>query len=230
MKIKFTKKVRTKLQQMGFMTLLSGRKYVHPEVRFEMPCSLLEVEFADVPIEIGAFSYVGRGFRYYSPLKIGRFCSIAEDVKIGLHSHPTDRVSTSPYFYAKKWNWNGKNRPWNQAFEEMGMLEEYNEAAQPVEIGHDVWIGANACIKGGIKIGDGAIVACGAVVTKDVAPFSIVGGVPAHLIKMRQIESKPSYFGPAYVRDICGTLTQRDFAQFLPLKKRIRNFFKNENS
>ena len=53
------------------------------------------------------------------------------------------------------------------------------------EIGNDVWIGEHATIKAGVKIGDGAIVASGAVVTKDVPPYAIVGGVPARLIRMR---------------------------------------------
>ena len=56
---------------------------------------------------------------------------------------------------------------------------------EDVIIGSDVWIGSNAVILKGIKIGDGAIVAAGAVVTKDVAPYTIVGGCPAKYIKTR---------------------------------------------
>src|SRR5690606_29947135 len=54
-----------------------------------------------------------------------------------------------------------------------------------VKIGNDVWIGEDAIIMGGVKIGDGAIIAARAVVTKDVPPYSIYGGVPAKLIKYR---------------------------------------------
>jgi acetyltransferase-like isoleucine patch superfamily enzyme len=54
----------------------------------------------------------------------------------------------------------------------------------PVKIGNKVWIGANATILPGIKIGDGAIIAAGAVVTKDIAPLTVVGGVPAKVIKV----------------------------------------------
>lgn len=54
-----------------------------------------------------------------------------------------------------------------------------------VRIGNDVWIGANAVILPGVTVGDGAVIAAGAVVTKDVKPYSIVGGVPAKLIKYR---------------------------------------------
>lgn len=53
------------------------------------------------------------------------------------------------------------------------------------EIGNDVWIGTNAFIVAGVKIGDGAVVGAGAVVTKDVAPYAVVGGVPARVIRYR---------------------------------------------
>lgn len=55
----------------------------------------------------------------------------------------------------------------------------------PVKIANDVWIGANCVITPGVSIGEGAVIAAGSVVTKDVAPYAIVGGVPANLIKMR---------------------------------------------
>ena len=54
-----------------------------------------------------------------------------------------------------------------------------------MNIGNDVWIGANAMILGGITIGDGAIIGAGAVVTKDIPPYAIVGGIPARIIRYR---------------------------------------------
>ena len=60
---------------------------------------------------------------------------------------------------------------------------------KPVHIGNDVWIGQNVLLKGGIRIGDGAIIAMGAVITKDVPPFAIVGGVPARVIRYRFSQS-----------------------------------------
>lgn len=123
---------------------------------------------------IGKFSYIGNRSNI-SYCLIGRYCSIASDVKIGLGIHPINFVSTSPLFYSNKnvfrKKWTGENLK----------VTEYRQ----VIIGHDVWIGANAIVMGGVKIGNGAIIGAGAVVTKDVPPFSIVGGVPARIIKYR---------------------------------------------
>jgi acetyltransferase-like isoleucine patch superfamily enzyme len=69
----------------------------------------------------------------------------------------------------------------NPVIVEQNIFEEF-----PITyIGHDVWIGAKAILKTGVTIGNGAIVAAGAVVTSDVAPYSIVGGIPAKLIRYR---------------------------------------------
>jgi acetyltransferase-like isoleucine patch superfamily enzyme len=125
-------------------------------------------------VQIGDYSYIG----YNSSISlctIGRFCSIASGVIIGLGRHPVHFVSTSPAFYN---NHSVLGTQWANA--NIGFLE-----SQPVKIGNDVWIGANAIIMGGITIGDGSVIGAGAVVTKDVEPYTIVGGVPAKLIRQR---------------------------------------------
>lgn len=66
-----------------------------------------------------------------------------------------------------------------------GKIFEAGHAPAKIIIGNDVWIGANCIITAGVKIGEGAVVAAGSVVTKDVLPFTIVGGVPAKIIKER---------------------------------------------
>lgn len=125
--------------------------------------------------QIGRFTYIGpRSF--FSHTTIGRFCSIALDVKCGLGNHPTAQfVSTHPMFY------NATLRPAQVTFAD----RDYFQEVKPVTIGHDVWIGANTIIMDGITIGDGSIIASGCVVTKDVEPYSIVGGVPGRLIRKR---------------------------------------------
>jgi acetyltransferase-like isoleucine patch superfamily enzyme len=122
--------------------------------------------------EIGDFSYVSANSRIRDA-KIGKFCSIGSGVKIVLGKHPTNFVSTHPAFYSN-------NKPF-LTFSNGMHYDEYSG----VIIGNDVWIAEDAIITGGVKIGDGAIIAARAVVTKDVEPYSIVGGVPAKHIKFR---------------------------------------------
>ena len=111
---------------------------------------------------------------------IGRFCSIAQDVKNSLGVHPitSPYVSTSPMFFSLR-KQTGKTFAKKQLFDEL---------KDPIEIGHDCWIGQGVFIVGGVKIGTGAVVLAGAVVTKDVPPYSIVGGVPAKVVKYRYDE------------------------------------------
>lgn len=123
---------------------------------------------------VGSYSYFGSNCRVHY-VSIGKFCSIGSDVKIGLSNHPTQTfVSTSPYFYLPVLNG-------HQTFVDKTF---YNPNKQII-IGNDVFIGANVLINDGVTIGDGAVIAAGAVVVKDVAPYGIVGGVPAKEIKKR---------------------------------------------
>lgn len=121
---------------------------------------------------IGDYSYINSNARIRNTV-IGKFCSIGPGVKIELGSHPTYFVSTHPVFYAN-------NKPF-KTFATHGYFQEDKQ----VVIGNDIWIGENALILGGVTIGDGAIIAAGSVVTKDVDPYAIVGGVPARTIKHR---------------------------------------------
>ena len=112
---------------------------------------------------------------------IGSFCSIAADVQIGLSQHPTDHLTTHPMTY---------KTPFLTAFEMMMPALRKRGAndftiTSKCVIGNDVWLGSRAMIMDGVTIGDGAIVAAGAVVTRDVPPYAIVGGVPAKVIKYR---------------------------------------------
>ena len=121
---------------------------------------------------IDDYSYIGRNGLIIKT-KIGKFCSIADDCKIGCASHPIHWGSTSSVFHKGK-NILGKNF---SEFEHISNKETI--------IGNDVWIGNNVLIKDGITIGDGAIIGMGSVVTKDVEPYSIVGGTPAKIIRYR---------------------------------------------
>jgi len=130
--------------------------------------------------KIGKFSYFN-GSNMVRNCEIGRYCLVAHGAHIGLTSHPTKKlVSTHPFFY--------KNDG-NEIFKSFGYTDKkYFEEETSTEIGNDVWVGTNALIKSGLKIGDGAVIGAGAVVTKDVKPYAIVAGVPAKLIRYRFTE------------------------------------------
>ena len=117
--------------------------------------------------------------------KIGRFCSIAPYVKCnpGIHPMTSPHVSTSPCFFSLN-KQNGKTYAISQKFDEFA----YTENGYGVEIGNDVWLCENIFLNGGVKIGDGAVVLAGAVVTKDIPPYAIVGGVPAKILRYRYDE------------------------------------------
>jgi acetyltransferase-like isoleucine patch superfamily enzyme len=121
---------------------------------------------------IADYSYINSEARIRNTV-MGKFCSIGPGVKIELGNHPINFVSTHPVFYSI-------NKPF-RTFADDNYFEEYTS----VFIGNDVWIGENALIPGGINIGNGAVITAGAVVTKDIEPYSIVGGVPAKLIRYR---------------------------------------------
>ncbi len=124
---------------------------------------------------MGFGSYIA-GYSYIHA-KIGRFSSIGVEVRTANGTHPftTPYATTSPVFFSTK----------KQAMRTFTTVQRFDEDLPPVEIGNDCWIGDKVEIVGGKKIGDGAVVLSCAMVTKDVPPFAIVGGVPAKIIKYR---------------------------------------------
>lgn len=108
---------------------------------------------------------------------IGSFVSIANGVVIGGGRHPMEWVGMSPVFYAGRDSVKAK------------FATHAREPARRVSVGHDVWIGRSAIVLPGVKIGDGAVVGAGAVVTKPVPPYAIVAGNPGHVLRYRFSES-----------------------------------------
>lgn len=115
--------------------------------------------------------------------KIGRYCSIGHKVTVLTGTHPSHKfVSTHPTFFSLGLQ-NGTTYVSKQKFKEKIYADENNKYG--CIIGNDVWIGYNATIMGGCTIGDGAIVAAGALVKENVEPYTIVAGQPARVIGTR---------------------------------------------
>lgn len=124
----------------------------------------------------------------YVKTKVGRYCSIASNSMIIVGEHPTTKyVALHPSFYSGR-------AIAGLSFEHKSFENEYKQLPDGFycSIGNDVWIGTGAMIYGGVTVNDGAIVAAGAIVTKDVPPYSIVAGVPAKVIKYRFNEKQIS--------------------------------------
>jgi phosphonate metabolism protein (transferase hexapeptide repeat family) len=125
--------------------------------------------------EIGDYSYCDRSCDIANAT-VGKFANIASFVRIGATDHPLDRASLHHFMYRSA-------SYWPDAEDDAEWFAK--RRARRVVIGHDTWIGHNAQIKPKVMIGHGAVVAAGAVVTKDVPDYAIVAGVPAKVIRMR---------------------------------------------
>ena len=151
-------------------------------------CSLINSTFG-AWVEIGADTRVANShFGDYSycdrmcdiaNAEIGKFANIASSVRIGATDHPMEKASLHHFLYrsASYWEDAEDDADWFQ-----------HRKSRRAVIGHDTWIGHGALIKPEVTIGHGAVVASGAVVTKDVAPYTIVGGNTAKLIRRRYPE------------------------------------------
>ncbi len=126
--------------------------------------------------EFGAYSYCDR-FCDFANVTVGKFSNIATNVRVGATDHPLDRATLHHFMYRQNYYWDGVE-PWPELWE--------RRAARRSSIGHDTWIGHAAIIKPEVTLGHGAVVASGAIVTKDVEPYAIVAGVPARVVRMRQ--------------------------------------------
>jgi len=125
-------------------------------------------------VSIGEFTYgkpsIYRWTNNYN-VKIGKFCSIAEDVKILVDgNHRTDWIALYPF---------------GEIFHDVAKNPGTPLGKGDMTIGNDVWIGMGAMILPGVSIGDGAVIAAGSVVVKNVLPYEVVGGNPAKSIKFR---------------------------------------------
>lgn len=134
---------------------------------------------------IGRYSYLANNC-YLPSTKVGAFCSIASHTILAAGNHPSNYLSTSPVTYKNKTTYaqGFVNQPTYQ--DEYKYVDDKQKFF--CEIGNDVWIATRVtlvCGRNGLRIGNGAIVRSGSVVTKDIPPYAIVQGVPAHIIGYR---------------------------------------------
>lgn len=193
----FNQAHRTRKDQLHMLTIISriknrllGRSPIwHAlnwgELTYEIPVTPGFGTQFEGKISIGAFTYFNKRCEIYEA-EIGRYCSIGQGVIIGPGEHPTNFVTTHPLASDPSGATSGMSgQPQYEAMLFTEMSAPSDRLAHPPVIGNDVWIGAKAIILRGVTIGDGAIIAAGAVVTKDVAPYEIVGGVAAKHLKWR---------------------------------------------
>lgn len=162
------------------ITAMGGRvakdAFIHPGAFLEGPNDIANHVTVYNDCKIGAYTYVNVGTVIYAKTFIGKFCSIGRWVEVGLAQHPVDALTTHPILVSP---------------------DLYDDTAykavacgkwgfhSPTSIGHDVWVGAKVSVVSGVSVGHGAILAAGCVVTKDVPPYMIVGGVPSRPIRLR---------------------------------------------
>jgi acetyltransferase-like isoleucine patch superfamily enzyme len=131
---------------------------------------------------LGYASFIGSN-SYFVKSNIGRFCSIASEVKVIIGNHPSKVfVSTHPAFFSTR-KQAGFSYTKEQLFDEIKFANEDHELI--VNIGNDVWIGYGVKILNGVNIGDGAIVGADSLVLNDVEPYGIYAGIPAKKIGTR---------------------------------------------
>ena len=180
-KKRLQRKMKLKLGKsvfLGFSSVLEGHNFINHN-------TIITNSY------MGFGSYVANDSKI-AKTKIGRYSSIGPRVICVFGNHPTKQiVSTHPAFFST-WGQTGFT------YTKKRLFPEFSDPISPespytISIGNDVWIGSDVRILDGVQIGDGAIVAAGSVVTKNIAPYSIVGGVPAKHIKYRFTEPQVSF-------------------------------------
>ena len=160
--------------------LTAKDSFIHPD------CEITDSSFGAY-VEIGKGSRVNNSYfgdysycdRYadVANAQVGKFANIAAFARIGATDHPLHTAACHHFLYRSDDYWDDAGR--DEAFFE-------HRRSRTANIGHDTWIGAGAMIKPEVTLGDGAVVAAGAVVTKDVVPYTIVAGTPAKVLRLRQ--------------------------------------------
>lgn len=161
------------------MPQLGLSPHVHPAARVAGSVLGRYTEVAEgshiLESTIGDYSYTAR-FADIAYSTLAKFVNVAAFTRINPGEHPHHRASLHHFMYRSSYYW--PDEP-----DEKHVFDW--RRSRPVSIGNDTWIGHGAVIMKGVTVGDGAVIASNAVVTKDVPPYAIVGGLPAKFIKWR---------------------------------------------
>ena len=170
------------LQKLG-LVLLNGSQFLLNDFIYERPFGL-QSNATLIKCWGGGFSYVGINSMFRN-CQIGRYCSLADSVVVGVGAHNMNAISTSSmtstsFMFANTSSYGYLDEP-------VMPCEQMDWWPKHTKIGNDVWFGVGVFIPGAkaINIGNGAVIGAKAVVTKDVPPYAVVAGNPAKIVKMR---------------------------------------------
>ena len=156
--------------------LLPGAKIIRSHVRG--PLYLSRHAQLGPDVSVGKYSGINE-HTYVARATIGAFCAFGARTAINPFNHPTDWLSIHEFQY------HPNAYDWVDEYKSMKRLSRTPEMFLKVTIGNDVWMGHNVNILSGVNVGDGAVIAAGSVVTRDVPPYAIVAGVPAIIKRFR---------------------------------------------
>ncbi len=161
------------------MAKLGETAVVHPTARLRDSTLGRYTEIGEgvvmLNVTFGDYSYATR-FCDLANAEIGKFCNIASFVRVGATDHPMDRASLHHFLYRSA-------SYWDDAEDDADFFAR--RAARTAHVGHDTWLGHGAMVMPEVRVGHGAVLAAKAVATKDVAPYTVVAGVPARVVRRR---------------------------------------------
>jgi acetyltransferase-like isoleucine patch superfamily enzyme len=162
--------------------ILHGQLKIAPQARvyhssFEGAMQIAQNVQVGPDVHAGAYFGLNED-GYIARTTVGRYVSIGARSAINPFTHPTDWLSTNEFqYHPTSYDW----VPEWRAVEKLPRSDLFKYTS----IGNDVWMGHNVIVLGDMTVGNGAIIAAGAVVTRDVPPYAVVGGVPARIIRYR---------------------------------------------
>lgn len=163
--------------------LCGGSVKLNPGARI-IKSRLLGPVYLNRNTQVGPDCTIGKYFGmnescFVARATVGAYCSIGARTSINPFNHPVNWLSIHEFQY------HPNSFDWVSEYNEFKRLERTPDMYEHVSIGNDVWMGHNVNVMPGVSVGDGAVIAAGAVVTKNVPPYAIVAGVPAKVIRLR---------------------------------------------